>query len=203
MKTRLNYYRRYQQDGSCIVICTRCFLTVGIVHGQSAVRDLEAGHVCANLSKAPPAENQPEASSESRIQPASAGFAGSLDFLRAVTRSNALLVFAGLAIVLYFLPTALESLAAHYANPWLSIILPGDALGCGALVAVFKFPRTGFLLYPLLTGLEGSLYVSRYITPAALLWIADLVPTLVAMGVFLYMRRTQRTAFAAAAEPRL
>ncbi len=177
----LNYYRRYQQDGSCMVICTRCFLTVGIAYGHAAARELEAAHVCSRAGK------------EGRLQSAGApptaaahraGFvSGSFRFVEAVANWNPLVLAAALALALYALPTALEYFAAQHMNPWLAVILPGDAVGCAALIVLFNKRRTGLILYLLLTGLKSVLYLSRAVTPIALVWIVDLIPTLVAMSI--------------------
>lgn len=190
----LNYYRRYQQDGTCMVICTRCFLTVGIARGQSAVRDLESGHVCSRaVQEASP--QPPPATTPSAVDAHQGGLVS--NFLQSLHNRNPLLLTAVLALTLYGLPTLLEYVAARHLSPWVAVILPGDALGCAALVILFNMRRTSLVLYLALTAIESALYVTRVFSPVALVWIVDLVPTLIALSLLSSRRlvtRAQRAA---------
>lgn len=80
----------------------------------------------------------------------------------------------------------IKLLAARHLNPWLAIILPGDIAGCAWLFGVFKMQKTGLILYLLLTACEGCLYVSNIVSADALIWIADLVPTLIVAGIMVF-----------------
>ena len=40
----MEYFRRYDPDGSCVVICLRCFATVGIAGNVSAALTIENAH---------------------------------------------------------------------------------------------------------------------------------------------------------------
>lgn len=191
--TTLNYYRRYQQDGSCMVICTRCFLTVGIAQGHAAVKDLESGHVCSRAAQ--------EASPDYAAVPAAVAARDGLivrlgQRARSVADWNPLLLAVVLALALYALPTLFEYFAAQHVNPWLAVILPGDAVGCAALIVLFRARRTGLLLYLALTAIEGTLYLTHILSPVTLIWIVDLVPTLIAL-VCVSSRRLTRTPRAA------
>ena len=175
----LNYYRRYQQDGTCMVICTRCFLTIGIAQGQAAVKDLESRHVCSRAVQGVVPEALPTRAS-APVMVRQDELVTSL--LQAVARWNPLFIAVILMVLLYALPTVLEYVAVRHFNPWLAVILPGDALGCAALIVFFGMRRTGLVLYLVLTGIEGAFYLTHFLSPPVLLWIVDLVPTLIAIS---------------------
>ena len=179
----LNYYRRYQQDGTCMVICTRCFLTIGIARGQAAVKDLESRHVCSRAVQEASLEPRPAQTSSAVIVDQAGLVTNLARAAQAVARWNPLILAVILVLVLYALPTLLEYVAAQHWNPWLAVILPGDALGCAALIVFFKMRRTGPVLYLALTGIEGAFYLTHILSPPALLWIVDLIPTLIALSL--------------------
>ncbi len=56
------------------------------------------------------------------------------------------------------------------------------------LIAVFKMRRAGLFLYLFLTACESGLYAFHIVAASALLWIVDLVPTLVVAGIILRRR---------------
>jgi hypothetical protein len=95
--------------------------------------------------------------------------------------------------LLYVLPSVIELLATRHLNPWLAVILPGDIAGCAWLFGVFKMQRTGLILYLLLTACEGCLYVSNIVSVGALIWITDLVPTLIAAGIITFRLQFENT----------
>ena len=95
--------------------------------------------------------------------------------------------------LLYVLPTVIKLLAARHLNPWLAIILPGDLAGCAWLFGVFKMQKTGLILYLLLTACEGCLYVSNTVSADALIWIADVVPTLIVAGIIVFRLQLENT----------
>lgn len=44
--TTMNCYLLYKKDGTCEVICTRCFVKLGVADRSDAVREMESLHVC-------------------------------------------------------------------------------------------------------------------------------------------------------------
>lgn len=186
----MNYYRRYDRDGACEVICIRCFLTVGTARGLATIREMEALHVCGgravhvrqtatlaggSFAKCPSAFPRNEV--ERLFGPS-----GKLKTL------NLSVLFLSVVTFLYVVPTVVELLMAQRLNPWLSVILPGDVIGCACLVAVFKMRGAGLALYLLLTAFEGSLYAFHIVTANALMWIVDVVPTLTVVAIILRVR---------------
>ena len=69
--------------------------------------------------------------------------------------------------------------ALRTVNPWLAVVLPGDLAGCACLALIFRKMKFAASLYVALTAMEALLYVSHLASMHALLWFADLVPTLV------------------------
>ena len=186
----MNYYRRYDKDGNCEVICTRCFLTLGVASGLAAVREIEALHACGKitdherfarmLDDADPFSRQ-LTMAWNRVERLF-GKSGKLGDL------NLSIIFFSVAVLLYALPTAVELAAVQHLNPWLAVIFPGDLIGCAWLVAIFKLRRAGWFLYLMLTACESCLYVSHFMTANALVWVVDLVPTLAVLGMILHVR---------------
>lgn len=186
----MNYYRRYDRDGACEVICIRCFLTVGTAKGLATIREMEALHICggkavqerqtATLAGGSFAK-RPSAFPRNEVERLF-GPSGKLRTL------NLSVLFLSVVTLLYVVPTMAELLAAQRLNPWFSVILPGDMVGCAWLIAVFKMRRTGLILYLLLTACEASLYTFHIVTANALPWIVDVVPTLTVVAIILRVR---------------
>jgi hypothetical protein len=188
--SKMNYFRRYDKDGNCEVICTRCFLTLGVASELAAVREIEALHTCGRMTDherfARMLDNEDSFSRQStmilnRVERlfGKSGKLGDLDLS---------IIFFSVVVLLYVLPTALELAAVQHLNPWLAVIFPGDLIGCAWLVAIFKLRRTGWFLYLTLTACESCLYVSHFMTANALVWVVDLVPTLAVLGMILHVR---------------
>jgi hypothetical protein len=92
-------------------------------------------------------------------------------------------------VLLYGLPTLAEYSVAHALNPWFSVILPGDLAGCAVMVGILRMPRTGVLTYLLLTSVEGLCCLSGGpLSTNQLVWLADLVPTLLVLTLVLRLR---------------
>ena len=185
----MNYYRCYEKDGTCKVICTRCFLTLGVAHGVADLKRLEALHKCGweplrNNGCAIPACQRHKIwpLSASRIQPLfkTSGQRESL---------NALVMFAAAVLLLYVLPTAVELAASRHLNTWFAIIVPGDILGCVCLALLFKMYKTGAALYLFLTACESYLYMRNVISASLLVWLVDAIPTIVVTALILRQRR--------------
>jgi hypothetical protein len=178
----MDYHHRYTGDGSYEIICTRCFLTVGLAAEQSAARTLEAQHNCP---KAKPSTAAPEFSanhSRSIRQELSSLATQSLRFAARAKETHPVLLCLTVTFVFYVLPTALEFVASTYLGPWVGIIFLGDFCGCVCLATIFKLRRTSIILYSVLTICEGALFASSLLSASALLWITDLVPTFVLMA---------------------
>jgi hypothetical protein len=95
-------------------------------------------------------------------------------------------------LALYLVPTAMEIGASYALNPWLAVILPGDLIGCAVLAGLLRMPRTGILLYVLLTTLEGLSYAVNGAVRPDLCWFADLVPTLLVIGLVVRRKLSHR-----------
>ncbi len=177
----MRYYRRYSADGSCVVICTRCFATIGHATGFAAAAALEGQHACGT----PRPVEFADAALRSYVafHGTTAGPVSRLaGFLRRVDRRYAVLVFAAIALVLYMLPNLVELAAIGRVSPWVTSILFGDLMGCACLALVLRMPRTGVVLYLALALCEGWLYATGRLSPGTLAWVTDAVPTLVVAG---------------------
>jgi hypothetical protein len=181
-----DYYRRYQNDGSCEIICTQCFSTVGTALNARSAEAIEAGHSCSNkTNRAGAVETANPGANRSATLTARKSVR---QFPEVFPRNRMYLPIAAFAAVFlcYALPTVAELIALHHVNLWFACILPGDLAGCICIGAVFKMPRTGALLYLLLTLLEGYLHVAHLLAAGAFVWIVDLVPTLTVIGILVY-----------------
>jgi hypothetical protein len=149
---------------------------------------MEAFHVCRGKTAEQqqlalvPGRSPAKLSSSSSLNERLFGPSGKLKTL------NISILFLSVVTLLYAVPTIVELLIAQRLNPWLSVILPGDLIGCACLVAVFKMRRAGLVLYLFLTACEASLYAVHIVTANALLWIVDIVPTLVVVAIILRRR---------------
>jgi hypothetical protein len=177
----MDYYHRPKQDGSYEVICTRCFLTVGLAAGIEIARTLEAQHICpkANSASVAPLSGDHPKSVRRRLSPQPAR---SLRFVARAKETHFALLSLTVIVVVYVLPTGFELIATPHLGPWAGTIFLGDVCGCLCLASVFKLPRTGVILYAVLTICEAVLYAGRLLPASAILWITDLVPTLVVMA---------------------
>jgi hypothetical protein len=187
----MKYYRRYDKDGNCEVICTNCFVTLGMANQSVAIRRIEEGHICRErlIVTKQKAYFALAETVECSQRPARHPFG-----LSEGQKSQPFLIaILGALFFLYVMPTVGEFIAAQHVNPWLAIILPGDLLGCIWLTFAFRMQRTGVLLYLLLTGCESFLYLSHAVTVNMLVWIADSVPTLL-VAVMIARSRMMNTA---------
>lgn len=186
----MNYYHWYERDGTCKVICMRCFLTVGVAHGLMDLKRLEALHACSRATARNNLITMP-----ARQDVRTRLLASTLTRLRAWIdlaghqSLNMLAVSLGIVLLLYVLPTIIELAVSQHLNAWLAIILPGDILGCVCLVVLFKMYRTGIALYLLLTVCESCLYLSNLVPESLLVWLVDAVPTIVVTAVVVRLWR--------------
>lgn len=182
----MRYYRRYYSDGRCVIICTRCFTTLGTAAGFTTATELEAQHVCGQPMM--PRVSDAALKSYATFRDRDNGTERFLNFLRRLDRKYVGLLFAAIALVVYALPNLMELAALRYASPWLVNIIFGDLIGCLCLALVLRMPRTGVVLYLALSLVEGWLYATGKVSPATLAWITDAVPTLVVAGRVVQLR---------------
>ena len=193
-KNGMQFYHRYHEDGSCKVICMDCYTTLGTGWDRDAVAGMEAGHVCGEWKRAVASRARDErGEQQSDPRKAKREAAGSV-WRRMLARQHPAILVLFIAVLLYAVPTALEILARSHMNTWVAVILPGDLAGCVVLGAIEKMPRTAIALYLLLTGCECYWHVAHVMRGVTIAWIADLIPTLVVMGVLLVrMQRARAT----------
>ena len=174
----MDYHHRYNDDGSYEIICTRCFLTVGLAGEDVAGRKLEAQHNCprANFASAAPrlSGNHPRSIRPALSRPPTRG----LMFVARAKETRFTLLAVAAIFVFYALPTGLEFMATPYLGPWAGNIFLGDLCGCICLATVFRLRRTSVILYVVLTTCEGVLFAGRLLSASSLLWITDVVPTI-------------------------
>ncbi|HEX4037767.1 MAG TPA: hypothetical protein VHX37_06895 [Acidobacteriaceae bacterium] len=194
-KNAMQFYYRYHEDGSCKVICMNCYATLGTGWDRDAVTQMEAGHICGEWKRAAERlageESAGQQSIPLNVRPSPSLLHPSLSPQEwRMARLHPAILVALTALLLYVAPTVLEMLARRKVNTWLSVILPGDLLGCMVLGALAKMPRTAIALYLLLTACECYWQVMHAMRGITMAWIVDLVPTLVVIGVLLM--RAQR-----------
>ncbi|MFP5226398.1 MAG: hypothetical protein ACLGXA_02130 [Acidobacteriota bacterium] len=183
-KSNMRFYRLYNRDGSCKVICMDCYENLGTLPDRDAVALRETEHICGAWMQAmvvPVAGGEDASREEAR-----ASEAASLSLMeRALKRIHPALLLPLTAILLYGIPTAVEILARREVNTWVSIILPGNALGCATLMTVMRRPRTGLLLYLVLAACECWLHITHAMRGMTMAWLVDLVPTLVVLALMM------------------
>ncbi len=184
----MRYYRRYYSDGRCVIICTRCFTTLGTAAGFTTATELETQHVCGQPMM--PKVSDAALKSYATFRDGERRSEQFLNFVRRLDRKYVGLLFAVIALVVYALPNLVELAALRYASPWVVNIVFGDLIGCLCLVLVLRMPRTGVGLYVALALLEGCMYAMGMVSPATLAWITDAVPTLVVAGRVAQLRAT-------------
>lgn len=178
----MNFYYRSLPEGRCEVVCTRCFLTLGAAQDMEEIRRIEASHQCAAGCRASAPSRPlriPPPAGRARFHMLSLT-AGSDSRPRAVRRSLLLMLAA---MLLYAVPTALEFAALRHSGSWVSTVLLGDLAGCACLAIVFRRVKAGVLLYCLLTVFEAGAYALHILPLNALLWITDLVPTVLVLAM--------------------
>ena len=188
----MEYFRRYDPDGSCVVICLRCFATIGTAGTVSAALTLENVHECARHSIA----DRKQASTG--ILSGVGTWRGDLSsrFLSTAARLQmpyAALFFLAVFALLYAFPTVVEFAAVQYAVPTFGVILFGDLVGCICLATLLRSPFIAGALYVSLTFCELWLNSSGAVRREFLPWILDFVPTLVVVGKIAWMRAHTRT----------
>lgn len=187
----MEYFRRYDPDGSCVVICLRCFATIGTAGNMSAALTLENAHECTRHAIA----GQKQASLGIARRFAASRIDLSSSFLRAAARLQmpyTPLFFLAIFVLLYAFPTVVEFAAVRWAVPAIGVVLFGDVVGCACLATILRSPFLAGALYVSLTFCELWLHSSGAVRRAVLPWILDLIPTLVVVGRIAWIRAHTR-----------
>src|SRR5579872_582632 len=104
----LQFFHRYNEDGSCKVICLDCYATLGTASDRDEVAQLEAAHSCGEWKRAAEtAVNAAENTLPHRrrlLHPTESMLSGPE---RVLARLNPVILVLLIAVVLYFAPTAL------------------------------------------------------------------------------------------------
>jgi len=174
----MDFFYRTLQDGRCEVVCTRCFLTIGTAAEAEAIWALEDNHSCTGAAFAMPSAQRTSSLADLPVPVPTRQVAPHKAFTRKASGLRTALLALCATIALYALPTLFEFAAMRRWNPWLAVMLPGDLAGCLCLILVFRRVRTGITLYLLLTFLEGTLYALHILPLSSIVWIVDLIPTL-------------------------
>jgi hypothetical protein len=94
-----------------------------------------------------------------------------------------LLMLCAGVLCFYIFPSVIEVELVKHLSVWIGCILVGDLAGCSFLSLVCGLKKTGVLLYLFLTASEGSLYELRIVPRSGLVWMVDLVPTLLVVAL--------------------
>jgi hypothetical protein len=185
----MKYFRRYNPDGSCRIICLRCFATIGAAKNSPEVVDLEHQHVCRGQHAV-----EPNQQSIGNLRPVEtfhpAGLSSVLDFAARLRGPDVVLILTTTVLLLYGFPTIIELAAIHWGIPTVGIIVFGDLVGCACLATILRMPATGATLYLALLLCEIGLDSSGALPRPLLPWILDLVPTIAVTGKIASVRST-------------
>lgn len=187
----MQFYRRYHTDGSCVVICTQCFATLGSATRFAAADDMERRHICGRQRRAEFSDAALR-SYPGYKDPVESSWARFMDYMRKLDAPRATLLFLVMATIVYGFPTLIEFVLMGRVSPWVVSIVFGDMVGCACLAVVLRMPRTGVILYLALAVWEAWLFQTARITPSTLAWITDAVPTLVVGGRIAQLRLALR-----------
>ena len=190
----MEFFRRYNPDGSCVVICLRCFATIGNAGNVSAALSLEKVHECARRQIAVADQKQTSPAILSGVETARGDL--SSRFLQSAVSLQmpyTPLFFLAIFLLLYAFPTVLELAALRWAVPAIGIVLFGDLVGCACLATILRAPVVAGALYLSLTICELWLHSSGAIRRVFLPWLLDSVPTLVVAGKIAWIRAHTRT----------
>jgi hypothetical protein len=166
------FHYRFNDDGACDVICTRCFRNVGHAQGPEAMRRLTASHACERSEERPLAA---ASASRNKLSESLDGLAHQLRLAASPIHFLAIIT----VLLFYALPTLLEMHISHNPREWLACILVGDLGGCMGIYFILKRHRTAVMLYSVLTVVESSAYCLQIVSMQSLAWVMDVIPTLV------------------------
>lgn len=176
----MKYFRRYQPDGSCAIICLECFQTIGTAHDSEHAAQLELLHSCPGPNAAQSSASLPGA--DRQAPPRQSWSDRFFQFVARLPGPQSALLFLAILLLVYVLPTALEFAAVHSGSSAIAVILLGDFIGCACLATLLRMPLLGVALYISLLSCELCLHTINAVHRIYLPWILDLVPTLVAAG---------------------
>ena len=179
----MDFYYRFLPNGRCEIVCTRCFMTVGTASNAGDIQHVEMSHVC--LAKTAP--RSPDREPDSPAKPPAVLTPGKHSAPTRFWRN--ILIFICAALFLYLLPKLLEFVALRHLNPLLSLVVPGDLVGCACLAIFLRRRKAGIALYCLLTAIEACFCLFHLTSVNTLSWITDLVPTLVVGAILLRSRQ--------------
>lgn len=169
----MNYYYSSNEDGSFKVICTRCFITVGTVQRFESVKRLESAHRCSSKEENGTTRVYSEGDKRHTLR--------QRHFLEVVSTVRYHYLLISTLLLLFAFPTLCELILFRYPNLNYPCILFGDLTGCAFLFVFLQMRRTAVILYLLLTVFESCLLASRIVPTIDILWIMDVVPTLIAV----------------------
>jgi hypothetical protein len=169
----MNYYYRSNEDGTFKVICTRCFITVGTVKRFESVKRLESAHRCFAKKD----DGITLVSSEGDKRQA----LRQRHFLEVVSTLPYHYLLILVLLLLFAFPTLCEYFFFRYPSLNYPCILFGDLIGCAFLFVFLHMRRTAVILYLLLSVFESYLLAARVVPTMDILWIMDVVPTLIAV----------------------
>jgi hypothetical protein len=174
----MDYYHRYNDDGSYETMCTRCFSVLGRVHERAQLRLIEGAHICPARGAARADRPSGDGVRHLNSSPHRNAFATQWHIRVKGNALHALLLLFSAVICLYILPSAIEVVLMRRISAWVACIFFGDLVGCSVISFLCGLRKTGVLLYLLLTGCEAWLYAVRILQRPLLPWIVDLGPTL-------------------------
>jgi hypothetical protein len=174
----MDYYYRFFTDGSCDIICTRCFLKIGKGQGPDAARKEADLHICQVGRRA---EGVATAFAEQQTVERLSRRARGFEIL--TLPAPFLLLLA--VLLFYVLPTLLEFAVFRHASLWTLGILLGDLSGCIGIFVVLKKRKLAVFLYLALTVVECWLYSTQVLSAHSLIYLMDLVPTAIMASAIL------------------
>lgn len=177
----MHYYYRFFPDGSCDIICTRCFLKIGKGQESGAARMQADQHICqVGRGAARVASAAVEQQTMERVSRRARGF----EVLSLPVPYMVLLA----VLLFYVLPTLLEIAVLQHASLWAFGILFGDLSGCIGIFVALKKKKLAVVLYLALTAVECWLYSAQILSAHSLVWLMDAVPTAIMAGAILRPR---------------
>lgn len=177
----MKYFRRYNSDESCKIICLQCFATIGTAKNSTDALDLEHQHVCSGPHVVRP--DQQSTGNFRVIQTSDPAVSGSLlDFAAHLRMPDMALLLVTILLLLYGLPSVIEFAALYWRISAVGIIVFGDVAGCACLATILRMPATGVTLYLALLVCEIGLQSTGALPRPLLPWILDLLPTIAVTG---------------------
>jgi hypothetical protein len=174
----MSYYQTKNASKTYKIICTRCFQSLGIASDPSSAKIMESNHVCSSTPEQPISTLL-----DTRSTLLAEYVPDSTSMLRQITetigppdsRYCVTTIFVTF-ILFYILPGLTELVALRYVNPWIALVLFGDAVGCFYIYRVLKMQKMAFVLYLVLTLGEAIFYSTHLVSSQLLLWLVNAIP---------------------------